>query len=263
MKANKVSFLTAVGILVLSILACTLGKGPAPSATLIPEGGQPATEVSAGNASDSSNACDNPYMPIATGVTWNYKLTGPVSDTFTRSIISVEANSFADKEVFGTGVTRQSTWNCDNGSLIALNPADGGSSTINTEDYSVDFQTTALSGVTLPASVNAGDTWNQTMTLEGTQTINETQIPTKNQFSNTCTAIGIESVTTEAGTFNAMRVECVTVMDITVTMNDNPIQQNLTLNGMNWYAENIGLVKTTTTGAGFDSTVELVSYTIP
>ena len=263
MNKNKASCLIAAGLLTFSMLACNLGKGTtSPEGTA--NGSAPAAETPADNSSSSSTgACANPYMPIVTGATWNYKLTGPVSDTFTRSIISVEAGGFADQDVFGTGVTRQSKWNCDNGNLIALNPADGGSSTINTEDYSVEFQTTALSGVTLPATINAGDTWDQTMTLEGAQTINGTIIPTKNQFSNTCKAIGVESVTVEAGTFDAMKVECLTVMDITVTMNDNPIQQNLTLNGINWYAENIGLVKTTMTGEGLDSTTELTAYSIP
>jgi len=267
MKTNKMSYLIAGGVLVLSMLACNLGNSPDPTVPLPQDTTNesvPNTEAPADTSSSStSGACTNPYMPIITGASWSYKLTGPVSDTFTRSITSVEADSFADQDVFGTGVTRQSKWNCDNGNLVALNPADGGSSTINTEDYSVDFQTTALSGETLPATVNAGDTWEQTMTLEGTQSINETIIPTKNQFSNTCKAIGIESVTVEAGTFDAMKVECLTVMDLTITMNDNPIQQNLTLNNVNWYVENIGLVKTTTTGGGLDSMVELTTYSIP
>jgi hypothetical protein len=265
MNTNKISYLIAGGVLTLSMLACNLGNSPAPAAPLPPQDttneSAPAAEAPSSNS--SSGACANPYMPIVTGVSWSYKLTGPVPDTFTRSITAVEAGGFADQEVFGSGIIRQSKWTCDNGNLIAVNPVDGGSSTLNTEDYSVDFQTTASSGVTLPSTVNAGDAWEQTLTLEGTQTMNETVIPTKNQFTNTCKAIGIESVTVEAGTFNAMRVECMTVMDITITMNENPIQQNLTLNNVHWYAENIGLVKTTTMGEGLDSMIELTTYSIP
>lgn len=266
MRTNK-RFLIAGGVLVLSMLACNLGKSPDP-ATPLPQDttneSAPATEAPANTSSSSSSgACANPYMPIITGASWSYKLTGPVPDTFTRSITAVEAGGFADQEVFGTGIIRESKWTCDNGNLIAVNPVDGGSSTLNTEDYSVDFQTTASSGVTIPSTVNAGDAWEQTLTLEGTQTMNETIIPTKNQFTNTCKAIGVESVTVEAGTFDAMKVECLTVMDLTITMNNNPIQQNLTLNNVHWYAENIGLVKTTTTGGGLDSMVDLTTYSIP
>ena len=273
MNINKTSYLIAGSVLVLSILACNLGKVPIPSGTTSPEvspnestpaiENTPVTEAPTDNQSGSSGACTNPYLPVITGATWNYKLTGPIPDTFTRSIISVEAGGFTDQDVFGTGVTRQGKWNCDNGDLIALDPSNGGSASINSENVSVEFQTTELSGVTFPATVNAGDTWTQTTTLEGTEVINGTQIPAKNEFTNTCKAIGVESVTVEAGTFDAMKVECQTVMNITITMQDNPIQTSLTLNGTNWYVENIGLVKTVSTGEGFDSTIELISYNIP
>jgi len=267
MNINKISYLIAVVALVLSMLACNFGKGSTPIEPLPPEGtpngGAPATEVPANNSSGSSGACANPYLPIIAGATWNYKLTGPVPDTFTRSILSVETSGFTDQDVFGTGVTRQGKWNCDNGGLIALDPSGGGSASISAQNITVDFKTTELSGVTLPAKINAGDSWTQTTTLEGTETVSGTQVPVKNQFSNTCKANGVESVTVGAGTFDAMRVECQTVMNITITMQGNPIQTKMTFNGTNWYAENIGLVKTATTGEGLDSTIELVSYNIP
>ncbi len=267
MNKNKISYLIAGVLLVFSMLACNLGQGPAPRETLSPEEttneSATATEAPADNSSSSTGACANLYQPVITGATWNYKLTGLAPDTFTRSILSVEAGEFTDQDVFGTGVTRQSKWNCDNGNLIALNPSNGNSSNISSEGTSSDFQTTELIGVTLPATINAGDTWNQTATIAGTQTINEISIPSKTQFSSTCRAIGVESVTVEAGTFDGMRFECETVINITLTMQDNPIQTSLTINSTNWHAENIGLVKTVSTGEGLDTTIELVSYNIP
>lgn len=267
MKRNKTSYWIAAGFLILSTLACNLGKSPDPAIPLPPGEATvesaPATEAPAEDSSAATSACDNPYQPIIAGASWNYKLTGLAPDTFVRSILSVNENEYTDQDVFGTGVTRQSQWKCDNGSLIALNPSGGGSSSVNTEGLSVDFQTTELSGVTLPANLNPGDTWNQTATLEGIQDIGGTQIPAKNNFSTTCTAIGIESVTVEAGTFDAMRFDCQTVMNISLSMQDNPIETTITINSINWHTENIGLVKTTTTGEGFDSTIELTSYNIP
>jgi hypothetical protein len=267
MNKNKISYLFAGGALVFSMLACNLGKTPDPSEPVPPTVAQGTTESAPAVATEApasgGGACANPYLPIVTGATWNYKLTGNISDTMTRSIVSVEANGFTDQDVFGTGVSRQGKWKCENGSLTALDPSNGGSASVNTENVSVDFQTTELSGVTLPATVNAGDTWTQITTLEGIETINGTQIPAKNHFVNTCTAIGVESVTVEAGTFDTLKVECKTDMAITITMQDNPIQTNLTINATNWYAENIGLVKTVSSGEKFNSTIELTSYTIP
>ncbi len=265
MKFSKISHLIAAGILGLSMLACNLGKGPAPIGTLPPEdstSANTATEAPVDNSA-AVGACTNPYLPIKAGATWNYKITGLTFDTFTRSILSVDAAGFTDQDVFGTGVTRQSKWNCENGNLIALNLGDGTSSSINTEGMTVNFQTTEFSGVTIPATINAGDTWAQSLTLEGTQDISGTLIPAKNQTTSNCTAIGIESVTVEAGTFDAMRFDCQTSINITVNMGGSDISTALNLNSSNWHAENIGLLKTVSTGEGLDSTLELVSYTIP
>ena len=274
MSTNRILFFSMMSLLVLSSAACS----PAPVVTSIPT--QPleepttlptptleapiATEAPTNLPEPSAHACTNPYLPIVAGATWNYKLTGPASDTFTHSILSVEESSFVEQDVFGVGVTRQGTWNCENGSLIALDPPSGASANINTDNnVSVDFETKDQSGVTLPASINAGDAWSQSLTLEGTQTINGTSFPASNQFTSDCEAIGVESVTVEAGTFEAMRVECQITMNVSLTMGDTPIASTLDLAGTNWYVENVGLVKTLTTGMGLDSTTELVSYNIP
>ena len=263
MNKTKIMPLGAIGLLILSMLACGLGAFPAPDATAVPPLVATVAAPAAVVPPASSGACANVYLPIKTGATWNYKLTGPVPDTFTRSILSTEAGGFTDQDVFGTGATRQGKWTCDGGSLTALDPASGNSANVSTANSSTDFKTTEASGVTLPAVLNTGDSWTQTVTLEGTQTINGIQAAAKNQFSNTCQVTGIESVTVEAGTFNALRFDCQTVMNISIDMQGVPIQTTMNLGSMNWYVENIGLVKTAVTGEGLDSTIELVSYNIP
>jgi hypothetical protein len=165
--------------------------------------------------------------------------------------------------VFGVGVTRQGKWTCENGNLIALNPPSGDSGTVQAQNVQVNLETKEHSGITLPAKINAGDTWSQTLLLEGTETINGTELPAKNEFSNDCTAKGVESVTVEAGTFDAMRVECKTVMHLTITMGGSDTAATFNLTATNWYAKEIGMVKNVTTGMGLDSTTELVSYNIP
>ncbi|HEX6035220.1 MAG TPA: hypothetical protein VFY83_12325 [Anaerolineales bacterium] len=273
---DRTFFPIVMSIVVFSLWACSPAANPESAPTQPPAATEnmplPATETQIVPEAPTDTAipapevqaCDNPYMPVVVGATWTYKLTGPNPDTFTHSILSVENNSFVEQDVFNAGVTRQGTWNCDNGNLIALDPPGGASANVSTENnVSVDFETTALSGVTLPATINAGDTWSQSLTLEGTQTINEITFPASNQLTSDCKAIGIESVTVEAGTFDAMRVECQTSMNISITMADAPVQSTLNLTGTNWYVEGVGLVKTLTTGMGFDSTTELVSYNIP
>jgi len=263
MKTNTLSvFMGTIAILV-SMLACSLGA-PAPQQG---DGSNSTQDEATAEApvdnSTSINACDNPYLPIVQGASWTYNLVAATSDTFTRSILSVEANGFTDQDVFGTGVTRQGKWSCDNGALTALDPTGGNSANVSTEGASTDFQTTSASGVTLPAVLNPGDNWIQTVTLEGIQNLNGTEVPSKNEFTNTCTVTGRESVTVTAGTFDTIRVDCQTNMNITVTMNGSPISLPLTFTATNWYAEKVGLIKTVSTGSDLDSTIELTSYSIP
>lgn len=268
---NKFSLLSAAIALAISTLACNFGRTPDPYIPVPPTVEQGWTQTAQETAaavtevpvSGGGGACANPYLPVVTGATWNYKMTGSTPDTFTRSIVSADEVSFTDQDVFGTGVTRQGKWNCEGGNLTALNPSNGGSASVETENVSVDFQTTALSGVTLPGTITPGDKWEQAITLEGTETINDMVIPAKNEFSNSCAGIGMESVTVEAGTFDALRVDCVTTMKISVTMQGSPIETVLTLNGVSWYAAGVGMVKSTSTGEGLDSVIELVSYSIP
>lgn len=274
MHTNRLFSVIAVSVIILWIAACSPASSPSEPATQPPQATAnvppPATEteiipeIPTDTPVPAAHACNNPYLPVVVGATWNYKLTGPVPDTFTHSVVSVESNSFVEQDVFDVGVTRQGTWNCENGNLIALDPPSGASANVSTDNnVTVDFETKDLSGVTLPATIKAGDSWSQSLTLEGTQTINGTAFPASNQLASECKAIGIESATVPAGTFDAMRVECQTTMNISLTMGDLPIQNTLDLTGTNWYVENVGLVKTLTTGMGLDSTTELVSYNIP
>ena len=269
------TWLMAVALL-MSLSACNIGVTAPPAAgtdtNVVPtqtvENGptptEAVTEVAATEPSTTSHACDNPYLPVIVGATWVYRLTGPIPDTFTHTFLSVESAGFTEQDQFDSGVTRQGQWQCDEGNLIALNPTGGNSASVSAEGVSVDFQTTELSGVTLPASISEGDSWNQSLTLEGTQTINGTSYPASNQLTSNCTAIAIESVTVEAGTFDALRVECTTDMNLTLAFDpNNPITTPLSLTGINWYAENIGLVKSSTSSPGIESTVELISYNIP
>ena len=265
MKQRTFSIVFAASVLILSTLACNVGS-QAPTEETQPQGGN-STETAPQEDQSSSNisrgACDNPYLPIVQGATWNYSMTGDVADTYIHSVISVEASSFSEQDVFGTGVTRQGYWNCDDGALIMLDPSADTSGTVSTEKATADFKTTSSSGVTLPATIKPGDTWEQAITLEGTEDIGGNQIPAKNEFTNSCKAVGVESVTVPAGTFDAMRVDCQTNMNITITMANTPVTTALKFTTTSWYAENVGAVKTAKTGDGENSVIELTSYNIP
>lgn len=262
MNFHKFSFFLASILLISASLACNIGASAPTLESEAPQIENATEEVIIESA--PTNSCENLYFPVVVGATWNYSISGPVPDTYVHTILSNDSNTFVEQDTFASGVVRTGNWNCENGNLIALEKKDDNSANVNVEGVSVDFKTVEASGVTLPASINSGDVWEQMIFLQGTQTINGETFPASNRVSTACKAIGIESVSVVAGTFDAMRVECVITMDITLEMQaGNPTATTLNLNAVNWYAPNIGLVKNTNTGGGLDGSIELVSYTIP
>jgi len=283
MKDRKL--IAVLAILLISTLACSLtGSGNPVSAvqTLIPSEAQTlvageaqnlvasvvapaATGLAGAGGGATSPACNNPLYPVVVGASWSYSLTGPLPDTFTRSIAALTTNGFTDQDIFGSGATRTGQWTCDSGDLISLDPG-GGSVTANvqTASSSTDFQTTALDGVTLPAGVTSGTSWTQDFTLEGVQDLNGQQVTSKNVTSYSCTASGEESITVAAGSFTAMRVECLTNITITITMAGMDIPTSITSTSTSWYAPGVGMVKTDSLlSDGSTTSIELTAYNIP
>jgi hypothetical protein len=265
MKPNKPHPLFAITAVIVSILACSLGSGGSPAAPVEQDETQQAPIVNTPPVTNApaTGGCINPYLPVIVGAAWTYQLTGPAPDTFTHTILSADEDGFIEQDAFASGVTRQAEWKCENGNLIALNPPGGNSANVSAEGVQADFETSAIEGVTLPASINPGDTWSQSLTLEGTETINGNVVPVKNQAASSCTAVGIEPVTVPAGTFDALRVECTIQMNISMTLNGAEIPTILDLSGIHWYALNVGLIKTSSTGANAEGVTELVTYKLP
>ena len=184
--------------LVLSLQACNLpAVTPTPPADSSPAAPQSLPPASAGGA------CANPLYPVVKGGSWTYSITGAANDTFTHSITDVRADGFTDQDVFTSGATRTGEWKCDQGSLIALSPVAGPAAAIAANNLTWNLQSTQMSGVTLPANVKSGDTWNQDFTVEGLQSIGGQNLAGTAKVAFACTAGSSEAITVAAGAFSA------------------------------------------------------------
>lgn len=249
----KTKLFPYISILVTAALLAACGAQPNPGST-----GSGGSQAGAG-----SGPCDNPLYPIQVGNTWNYQDTGTASTTFTRTIIEVTDNGFTDQDTFPGPVTRNGQWSCSSGNLTSLAPSPGASAEVQSSGTSSDLQTTDLTGVTLPASIQAGDTWSQHMLLQGSTEISGVAYQSSTEVTMNCTAAGNESVTATAGTFNAMKITCQMIMDITFTIDGTAVPSTWEFTSDSWYAPGVGMVRTVYTGGDIDSTIDLVSYTLP
>jgi DUF3108-like len=229
-----------------------------PSSTAAPTGSEAAPAPSGGNA------CSNPLYPVAAGATWTYSVTGLANDTYTHSITAVRPDGFSDQDAFASGATRTGEWKCDNGALIVLSPLSGPSSAITASNMTANFTTSNMTGVTLPASIKAGDTWTQAFDIEGTQSINGQDVTAKGKVTFNCTGGPAESVTVAAGTFSAVRVDCKVDLAITVNLGGLAIPTSFSGNITSWFAQGVGMVKMQGEIPNVGSSaLELTSYKLP
>ena len=251
-------FPIVLSVLMLASLACSFSGGATPASAPVNEAAS--TPTVAASPTPQQADCFNAYYPVKTGATWTYQMSGTSADTFTHSIVSASEKEFSDQDAFGSGTTRTGQWRCEGGNLISLTPGSG-SAAVAAAGQTFNFTVTANSGITFPANGDVGSAWAQDISFEGAQDVGGTQIASKNQASTSCSAVGRESVTVPAGTFDALKVECNS--KITVTLEGMAIPFVIDGPSTAWYAQGVGMVKSVGSGGGYEATIELTAYQIP
>lgn len=259
-QSSHLPFVSAV--LMVALAACA----PSPGGAATPAGSASPTGTSAPSATAPSGAglCDNPLYPVVAGASWNYHGSGgPTGDyDFTSTITTIAEDGFVEEAAFA-GLTKTAAWKCTPAGLALLSPG-GVTGSVSTSGLTIDFTTTDYSGVTLPKIIAAGDTWTQTLTLHGESSLADgTSILADGTLSSTFKAVGIESVSVPAGTFDAMRLDVETVFIIETTVAGTTVPIELHMTGSVWYAPGVGMVKNSSNGEGVATTIILTAYAIP
>jgi len=252
-------------VLLAALSACSPSASAAPTTGGGSVSAAAATAAPAATSASPSAACANPLYPVVASAVWNYHVSGsPTGDfDFTSTIKSVNPDGFVEESAFPE-LVKDATWKCDPAGLVLLSPGGGVSGTISTSSLNANYTTTGSSGVTLPKSVAAGDAWTQTLNLHGENKLSDgTVVPTDATDASSFKAVGMESVTVPAGTFQAMRIDVTTVFSIETNVSGVSVPIQLNITGSVWYAPGIGMVRTVSTVEGIATTTVLTSYTIP
>jgi hypothetical protein len=256
--------------MVLLLSACG-GQGQLSS------GGQEGGEAPVAEATQSSSggaqvtgACANSFYPVVQGASHVYSGNSPEvgAFTFTQTVSEVRADGFTLTSQYDD-LTLTQQWSCGPDGIALLDYAGGGAAAISTAGLQGTFTTTEMSGVTLPASMSPGSTWNQAFSLEALLDMGEAgEASGTGSATIDYQAIGTESVTVPAGTFDAMRVESTLSTNIEATFAGLTVPVMLTTQTVSWFVDGVGWIKAeeTATFEGAESmvtTIELQSYTIP
>jgi len=203
--------------------------------------------------------CDNVYLPTTEGSTWTYSSTSSVSSgSGGRTVTTTKVGKdsfFHDVQLLKPPLHYEVSWQCTAQGLVEYG---GGVLAALNASSKVKSDILHNVGVSLPGSINIGDTWSQTTELQMTSdSLNGT-----GRWIGNFKAVGPEDVTVAAGTFQTMRI------DGTLKSESDPYPSlNLTVEGSSWYAPQVGLVKNVghIFGQTADYTYELdlVAYKIP
>lgn len=267
-------FITPIGVLLIIMIlaACSPALNPPTSQPQVTET-QAATEppaASEGAATSVATAglCTNAYYPVRQDATWTYRSTGgPAGEySFTDTITAVREDGFTLSTQIGD-LTRSQEWTCSAEGLAALQLGGAPAAMLNAQNIQMNLNVTNGHGVTFPSQINIGDQWQQNLDFSGNVTMMNEEAEATGDAQMNFNAVGMESVTVPAGTFDALRVQADVTLNINATYEGITLPVSFSGDYVYWFAEGVGWVKSTGTGnalgASFSETTELQSYNVP
>jgi hypothetical protein len=277
MQQKKTHILISILLVTVFLAACSTPSVPPTNPQSTETAQVSTTETAAvptgtleGNPTDPAGQvlCTNTYYPTRQGATWTYKSTGgPAGEySFTDTITSARTDGFTLSTQIGN-ITRTQEWTCTAEGLAALQLGGAPAAMLNSQNIQLDLDISNATGVTFPSQINPGDQWQQTLDVQGNVTMmNEEAQATGNAQMN-FSAVGNESVTVPAGTFEALKVEVGVTLNIDASYEGITLPVSFTGEYVYWFAPNVGWVKSTGTGnvlgSSFTDTTELQSYNLP
>lgn len=210
----------------------------------------------------AQTACDQPYFPIRNGATWTYS---GQDFTWTWTVTGVTgdlSNATATMEAqFGGAAPATATyhWTCDQTGVVSY---EFGSFNFGQMASVMDIKVTKHAGAFLlpEDQLLPGATWDNSYTIESTVSAGGLSFTSTLDIADSYTVGGQDSITTAAGTFDALRVDSSGTYNASASL--GPSTSGST-QGTFWYGRGVGLVRIVNVSAGSTSTMDLVSYSIP
>lgn len=267
MQSKHPGIIALIATSAILLAACRGGSEP-PVVVFPPT--MPAAEAQqTPGISTNSGLCQNDLFPVKPGATWTYLSTGgPGGDfAYTNSITEVRENGFILSAAFAD-LTRTQEWSCEPGGLKALQLGGDSIAGISTQTMTAEFTTIAAEGLSLPREITPGMQWQFNLGLEGSVAMpGEQQTQSTGAYSVAMQALGRESVTVPAGTFEAVKIQATTTVQLNADFQGVPVPITANVSSILWFAPGVGFIKSIEnsdfSGSPYTATTELQTYTIP
>ena len=201
--------------------------------------------------------CSNSYFPSTQGDTWEYSGSNTISGAYTRT--DVVSNSSNTSFTIATKLSDNAytlIYSCTSAGLLADNPVQQyAGALLNSPNAPLSVVVTSNNGLSLPAQVKPGDTWQQTADFSATSQ----DLNLSGRFVFNYTAVDFEDISVPAGSFNALLVDAT----IRVEVSGLHILAG-TYTTSSWLVAGIGLVKASGTshvpGIDFSDAMQLTQF---
>ena len=274
MSNKNLKLLSLILVLFIIVACSSMGGGPSEENAPVDEptpseagGGEEPVITDEVPAVSESELCANEYYPVSEGATWSYDVTSSIEDySFTNTVSSIRLDGFTLSIDFDNLAITQE-WACTPEGLLALQMGGGNAGLLTTGDTHLELETQNASGITYPKNIQPGDSWTYALSYNGSMSINGEPAEANGDTQSNYTAIGIESVTVPAGTFDAMKIETTNTINIISTFQGTTVPITFTGTTTTWLAPGVGWVKSVSSsefgGITSSETVELQSYSVP
>ncbi len=246
-----------VSVLIMSILA--LSACNLPEKQISQDATPSSTTAIIPDASPTpASVCENLYFPSRVGNTWEYSGANSATGNYNR----IDTVTHSSAEVFSvdttiSDITYGVNYSCSSAGLTVNNPIQQYvGALLSGPNTPVNITLTSVTGITLPADLAPGDTWQQTADFEATSQ----EVNVNGRFVIDYSAVGYENVIVPGGTFNALRVDATIRIEVSVFH----IEAG-TYSVSTWLAPDVGLVKSEGTshvsGVDFSDGMQLARFT--
>jgi hypothetical protein len=232
MNRKYIYIVTAIILPTLLLSACNLPDRVTAEST-IPD---TISVASLSTPTPVPSLCENLYFPNTPGDTWEYAGNTSATGAYTRtdSITNLGVDSLTVQSTV-SGSSYNVDYSCTPAGLIAVNPIQQYlGPVLDALNGQVSLNLTSNSGITLPKSINPGDSWQQIIEWEGAAQ----GMSTNGRLVIDYTAAGYESVSVPSGTYDALKVNT----SIRIEISNFRIEYG-TYEITSWMAPNVGIIK--------------------
>lgn len=225
--------------------------------------------ITPGPSSATSELCGNSLYPAIQGAAWVYTSTGGPSGAFiyTNSITATREDGFTLTTQFADHTLTQE-WICLPDGLVAQQLGGGSTAGVSMQDMTSQLKTSEVNGLSLPKNITSGMQWQYSLRLQGTIVMpGDPEAPADGTYSTITQEIGRETITVPAGTFDAVKTQSNSTVDIVSSFGGADLPIKFSGTTLTWYASGVGYVKVVENGdfggQMYSATTELQSYNIP